>query len=88
MNENTNGYDELTSEEDPFVLTALLWSWIDHLKEPILREQEIIILFKYLINRKTREREYEKYDYRMLNWKEIDKVSFFPKIILCDKFKV
>ena len=32
LNEDKNGYDELYTEEDPYILTALIWSWLDHLK--------------------------------------------------------
>jgi hypothetical protein len=61
------------------VLTGLIWSWIDHLKEPVLREQEIIILFKNLEHHRGSSREYGKYENRLLNWKELDKVNFSKK---------
>jgi len=32
INEEKDGFDELKNEEDPFVLTALLWSWLDNLR--------------------------------------------------------
>ncbi|KAF7695807.1 hypothetical protein HF521_005901 [Silurus meridionalis] len=30
------GFDRLCSERDPFILTGLLWSWFEQLKEPVL----------------------------------------------------
>ena len=75
LNENKNGYDELYTEEDPYILTALIWSWLDHLKEPILREQEINILLKNFptksIGSSFRMQDFEE---NIINWKELDKV--------------
>ncbi|GAA6068221.1 protein tyrosine phosphatase domain-containing protein 1 [Tachysurus ichikawai] len=30
------GFDRLCSERDPFVLTGILWSWLEQLKEPVI----------------------------------------------------
>lgn len=34
------GWERLCMERDPFVLTGLMWTWLGHLKEPVISIQE------------------------------------------------
>ena len=68
MNSKDEAYEELLKEKDSNVLVALLWSWLDNLQVPVLREQEIIVLknSSYVNN------DGEK----VFMWSELDRVSF------------
>lgn len=41
LNESDLYWAEIENETDPLVLSALLWAWIDQLKEPILTRQDL-----------------------------------------------
>ena len=34
-------WKNLSQEEDPHVVSGLLWDWLDHLKEPLLHPQDL-----------------------------------------------
>lgn len=38
------GWERLCVERDPFVLTGLMWSWLEQLKEPVISLQEALAL--------------------------------------------
>jgi hypothetical protein len=87
VNEINEGYDEISTEFDPYVLVALIWSWLDQLKEPVLKTQEIYILFKYLPQTIFNDMENDDLDSflasrstfrasEIINWKELDQVKF------------
>ncbi|XP_033095754.1 protein tyrosine phosphatase domain-containing protein 1-like [Anneissia japonica] len=41
LNAHNNTWNILTTEEDPFVLSCLMWSWLHHLKEPVLSAKDV-----------------------------------------------
>lgn len=65
--------DDLFNEEDPLILSALIWSWIVELKEPILRDQELNILLKEYSNN-TQFSSNFKLDMDKVNWNDLDQV--------------
>ena len=34
------GWERLCMERDPFILTGLMWAWLEQLKEPVISIQE------------------------------------------------
>ena len=44
LNQGPQAYKELEEETNPVVLACLLWSWLDHLKEPVLTSQDLFVL--------------------------------------------
>ena len=75
FNESDEAYREVENEMDPYVLAALMWSWMDQLKEPVLRDQEI----KFLLEHYQRDGDFFAYDKRdppKANWSKLDKVGF------------
>lgn len=74
INEINDGLDELKNENNPFILAALLWSWIDQLGEPILQDQEInILLNEERSFEPTHSGKYSSRSPRMnLNWNDLD----------------
>ncbi|CAH1784299.1 unnamed protein product [Owenia fusiformis] len=44
----TRTYKELQLEKNPSVLCCLMWDWLDHLKEPVLRIQDLNILLNHM----------------------------------------
>lgn len=38
------GWERLCVERDPFILTGLMWSWLEQLKEPVISLQEALAL--------------------------------------------
>lgn len=38
------GWERLCTERDPFILTGLMWSWLEQLKEPVISCQEALAL--------------------------------------------
>lgn len=34
------GWERLCMERDPFILTGLMWSWLEQLKEPVISVQQ------------------------------------------------
>lgn len=41
------GWERLCMERDPFVLTGLMWAWLEQLKEPVISIQEAKALNTY-----------------------------------------
>ncbi|XP_055509250.1 protein tyrosine phosphatase domain-containing protein 1 [Leucoraja erinacea] len=44
LNENEGAWGRLGAEEDPRILSALMWCWLEHLKEPVLKSEDVVIL--------------------------------------------
>ncbi|XP_071960130.1 protein tyrosine phosphatase domain-containing protein 1-like isoform X2 [Antedon mediterranea] len=44
LNAHNNTWNILVTEEDPFVLSCLMWSWLHHLKEPVISRQDVDLL--------------------------------------------
>ncbi|ELU17718.1 hypothetical protein CAPTEDRAFT_229133 [Capitella teleta] len=47
LNCDTHAFDVLAEEKDPTVLAALIWEWLDHLKEPMLNSQDLPNVLEY-----------------------------------------
>ncbi|XP_022101237.1 uncharacterized protein LOC110984913 [Acanthaster planci] len=41
LNRSTSAWEIVSTEEDPFVLSMLMWSWLEHLEKPILSKADI-----------------------------------------------
>ncbi|XP_066529091.1 protein tyrosine phosphatase domain-containing protein 1, partial [Hoplias malabaricus] len=46
-------WERLCLERDPFVLTGILWSWLEQLKEPVISAKDIQALNQHIIDPKT-----------------------------------
>ncbi|XP_041128867.1 protein tyrosine phosphatase domain-containing protein 1-like isoform X3 [Polyodon spathula] len=44
LNSREGAWDRISTERDPFVLSGLMWSWLEQLKEPVITKQDIQIL--------------------------------------------
>ncbi|OWF39512.1 Protein tyrosine phosphatase domain-containing protein 1 [Mizuhopecten yessoensis] len=47
LNEKDNAWAELSQETDPGVVSLILWEWLDQLKEPVLRMQDLKSMLPY-----------------------------------------
>ncbi|XP_053325858.1 protein tyrosine phosphatase domain-containing protein 1 isoform X1 [Spea bombifrons] len=47
LNSRETAWDRLCAERDPFVLAGLMWSWIEQLKEPIIRREDVDLLINF-----------------------------------------
>ncbi|XP_041654678.1 protein tyrosine phosphatase domain-containing protein 1 [Cheilinus undulatus] len=47
------GWERLCSERDPFILSGLMWSWLEQLKEPVISVQEATALNPYCTDAQT-----------------------------------
>ena len=41
INEEKDGFDDIKNEEDPLVLAALIWSWLDNLQVTWFKQDSI-----------------------------------------------
>lgn len=41
LNDTNDGLEKLYQEDNPLILAAMMWTWINHLKEPVITDQEI-----------------------------------------------
>ncbi|XP_053233734.1 protein tyrosine phosphatase domain-containing protein 1 isoform X2 [Podarcis raffonei] len=46
LNSQNGAWDRICSETDPFILSSLMWSWIEQLKEPLLTKNDVDVLAK------------------------------------------
>lgn len=46
LNEKDQVWKELANEQNPYVLAEIMWSWLDHLKEPVLKAQDLSVIIK------------------------------------------
>ncbi|MGH0136893.1 UNVERIFIED_CONTAM: hypothetical protein FKN15_019570 [Acipenser sinensis] len=44
LNSREGAWDRICTERDPFVLSGLIWSWLEQLKEPVITKEDIQIL--------------------------------------------
>ncbi|XP_041446924.1 protein tyrosine phosphatase domain-containing protein 1-like isoform X2 [Xenopus laevis] len=44
LNSRESAWDKMCSERDPQVLSSLMWSWLDQLKEPVITKEDIELL--------------------------------------------
>ncbi|KAM3914692.1 protein tyrosine phosphatase domain-containing protein 1 [Leptodactylus fuscus] len=47
LNSREAAWDRICAERNPFVLTNLMWSWIEQLKEPVITKKGIHLLASY-----------------------------------------
>ncbi|KAL8212469.1 UNVERIFIED_CONTAM: hypothetical protein K2H54_047745 [Gekko kuhli] len=50
LNSQNGAWERICAERDPFILTRLMWSWMEQLKEPILTNDDIDLLAKNCID--------------------------------------
>ncbi|XP_041080112.1 protein tyrosine phosphatase domain-containing protein 1 isoform X2 [Polyodon spathula] len=41
LNSREGAWDRICTERDPFVLSGLMWSWLEQLKEPVITKEDI-----------------------------------------------
>ncbi|XP_013912470.1 PREDICTED: protein tyrosine phosphatase domain-containing protein 1 isoform X2 [Thamnophis sirtalis] len=46
LNSQNGAWDKICAERDPFILSNLMWSWIEQLKEPLLTKNDVDVLAK------------------------------------------
>lgn len=46
-------WERLCMERDPFILTGLMWAWLEQLKEPVIGLQDVQALKPYNGDAKT-----------------------------------
>ncbi|XP_034962187.2 protein tyrosine phosphatase domain-containing protein 1 isoform X4 [Zootoca vivipara] len=46
LNSQNGAWDRICGETDPFILSSLMWSWIEQLKEPLLTKNDVDVLAK------------------------------------------
>ncbi|XP_053153303.1 protein tyrosine phosphatase domain-containing protein 1 isoform X2 [Hemicordylus capensis] len=46
LNSQNGTWDKICTERDPFILSSLMWSWIEQLKEPLLTKDDIDVIAK------------------------------------------
>ncbi|XP_062979454.1 protein tyrosine phosphatase domain-containing protein 1 [Elgaria multicarinata webbii] len=46
LNSQNGAWDKICAERDPFILSNLMWSWIEQLKEPLLNKNDVDVLAK------------------------------------------
>ncbi|XP_034293462.1 protein tyrosine phosphatase domain-containing protein 1 isoform X2 [Pantherophis guttatus] len=46
LNTQNGAWDKICAESDPFILSNLMWSWIEQLKEPLLTKNDVDVLAK------------------------------------------
>nr|XP_042897045.1 protein tyrosine phosphatase domain-containing protein 1-like [Parasteatoda tepidariorum] len=44
MNNRSSVWDKIAMEVDPVILSALLWSWLDQLREPVLNRNDLSVI--------------------------------------------
>ncbi|XP_067915761.1 protein tyrosine phosphatase domain-containing protein 1 [Heterodontus francisci] len=44
LNENEGAWGRLAAEKDSRILSTLMWNWLEHLKEPVLRSEDVVTL--------------------------------------------
>lgn len=41
INNRNHAWDDVAALDDPYVLSALMWSWLEHLEEPAIGESDV-----------------------------------------------
>ncbi|CAE1285895.1 PTPDC1 [Acanthosepion pharaonis] len=75
LNSCDDSWKSIATESDPFVLAALLWDWLNQLKEPVLRYTDMKGLLSYVNDPLSGLQTLEKSPYAILN--------YFSKVIGC-----
>ncbi|XP_076994765.1 protein tyrosine phosphatase domain-containing protein 1 isoform X2 [Tamandua tetradactyla] len=44
LNSRDGAWERICDERDPFILCSLMWSWVDQLKEPVIRREDLAVL--------------------------------------------
>ncbi|NXX15173.1 PTPC1 protein, partial [Podargus strigoides] len=44
LNARDGAWDKICTERDPFILSSLMWSWIEQLREPVISREDIEML--------------------------------------------
>lgn len=47
LNESEDAWHDLVLENDPLVLAQVMWDWLDHLKVPVLRAQDLTLMAQF-----------------------------------------
>ncbi|KAL3851685.1 hypothetical protein ACJMK2_015412 [Sinanodonta woodiana] len=47
LNESDSAWNQIIEETDPQVLATILWDWLDQLKEPVLRVQDLKLILNF-----------------------------------------
>ncbi|XP_060095808.1 protein tyrosine phosphatase domain-containing protein 1 isoform X2 [Heteronotia binoei] len=50
LNSQNGAWERICAERDPFILSSLMWSWLEQLKEPVLTVDDIDLLAKNCID--------------------------------------
>lgn len=46
-NNSSNGFRRLAKHDNPEVVAAILWDWLDHLSQPILSPQDLPLILEH-----------------------------------------
>ncbi|XP_052085009.1 protein tyrosine phosphatase domain-containing protein 1-like [Mytilus californianus] len=46
LNEKDSAWKDLANEQNQYVLAEIMWSWLDQLKEPVLKAQDLSVIMK------------------------------------------
>ncbi|XP_076468924.1 protein tyrosine phosphatase domain-containing protein 1-like [Babylonia areolata] len=60
LNETDSAWAMLAEEDNPNVLSAVFWDWLDQLKEPVLRKQDLVLILERMEGPKECLRHLEK----------------------------
>ncbi|KAM6214490.1 protein tyrosine phosphatase domain-containing protein 1 [Rhynchocyon petersi] len=44
LNSRDGAWEKIRSEQDPFILCSLMWSWVEQLKEPVITKEDVDML--------------------------------------------
>lgn len=50
LNSREGAWERLSMERDPLVLSSLMWSWLEQLKDPVISSEDIKALSEKNIN--------------------------------------
>lgn len=50
LNSREGTWERLCTEKDPQVLSCLMWSWLEQLKDPVITQEDVKILSEKKIN--------------------------------------
>lgn len=50
LNSKEGAWERLSTERDPLVLSGLMWSWLEQLKDPVISSEDIKTLSEKNVN--------------------------------------
>lgn len=50
LNSREGAWEKLCMERDPLVLSALMWSWLEQLKDPVISSEDVDALSGSYVN--------------------------------------